>query len=211
MQLIALSRAEDRWDVIVEAQARNEGVQISSDQTTRTGEPRWILAAADDRSEIFHHHQRSLIEQAVKGWYLFQIAKQEKWMAEKESLPYKIASALQRGQRLQEETLQYEDTPQAPHRDIILDPLALSHKRRPAKFKPRSKETSKALIKESLACAPLIIPTAWSEKVRDRKLPNYLLRPKTLGTIVSRVEMDDILKKVLGGRYEELVGQNGKW
>ena len=180
-----LAATEDTWDVIVARQAKQERLEISS--TTSGSEKSWAAEGGEFVRVGWDAYKEHTQYWAVKGWELFQIRKQEQWLAEKEALPYKIASAVQNGQRLQEKVLAF----QREKYESTIDPNAATG---PATgtawldaardvfdasdsafvFRPRSKEQSKQLIRESIDVAPLIIPVEWSRKVVDKQRPRWL-------------------------------------
>ncbi|KPI36634.1 uncharacterized protein AB675_10021 [Cyphellophora attinorum] len=178
---IAMGKMEDRWDSDTLAQAQREGVLSSSENglggvsEDKAQRLNWEEAHITAVEGLHANHQKRLFTQAVKGWKLWQIVKREKWMAEKEGIPYKIASAIQRGQRLQDELLKLAGTSS----ERVKARHGSENGSSGVDWEIRSKETSKELIRGALACAPLMIPTAWSEKVVDREVPGYLEKPLT--------------------------------
>lgn len=209
---------EDEWDTLVRQQARAENVALPLESAHPHFEDSWASLPAEQKEEIWATYHERGRQWSIRGWELWQIVKREKWLAEKEGLPYVIASAIQSGQRLQVAVLQCmaqhgrvkpkasctaaSDTtsatanaetvaPESAVTGPITGHTSVSAVReartvhKPSQttdfeswpysnFTPRPKETSKALIRECLVCAPLVVPTKWSEKVVETEPPEYL-------------------------------------
>ncbi|ETN36278.1 uncharacterized protein HMPREF1541_08555 [Cyphellophora europaea CBS 101466] len=162
---------EDEWEKMVWTEARRQGCVSKTGQLLKVQRhtddmPTWSwneafgdsysFQAAAAKAHLWNRFHDKIRQHAVKGWELWQIVKREKWLADREGLPQRVASAVRAGQWLQEQL------------------RAWAHEHGRSFPEGRSAKESKALARDAADCGPLHVPVEWSEVVVERERPAYL-------------------------------------
>lgn len=153
---------EDAWEREVGSLARRgvkEGLlELDAHFDTRLGpEESYSYWPFRVRQEAYHIFDRRRWWYAYRGWRLWQKVKREKWLAERETIPERLAKCVKQAQVLQRDVVRL-----GRRMEISGD------------FAVRDDAQAQEMMVELEALGPLEVPVEWSVKAMDRDLPTYL-------------------------------------